>query len=82
VDACEGGIAGDARFGVRSAVTWASSWAKSLDLSVTAERTWPLVSDREESSAISDTKRFQFEGEEEGKGMDGERTARSVRAMR
>ena len=55
---------------------------KSLDLSVTAERTWPLVSDREESSALSDTKRFQFEGEEEGKGMDGERTARSVRAMR
>ena len=81
MDACEGGIAGDARFGVRSAVTWASSWTKSLDLSVTAERTCPLFSDREESSAISDTTRFQFEGEEEGKGMDGERTARSVRAV-
>ena len=71
MDAAEGGLTGDERIGARRAASWASRREKSLVLSVTAASTCSLASDREESSAICETRRFQFGGIVGGWGWRG-----------
>ena len=71
MDAAEGGLTGDVRDGARRAASWASRREKSLVLSVTAASTCSLASDREASSAICETRRFQFGGIVGGMGMEG-----------